>query len=140
MYESPSGTSNTLVAADLKDFADLAEPTQDRLIRSAYRTVADIAPPPTSGQDPAFMEGYRLAAQDAEVAVIDFLITTQGGVLKSSTISQAISETYSGIDAIETIVRGAMRGYLGTTLNSVPVVTVSRVDISSVPVFDYWSR
>lgn len=111
MYQTPNGLNNALAIADLDAFGDLAEPTQDRLLRQAYRTVAGLAPADTEPRSITYME----IARDAEIAVIQFLITTEGGVLKSSALSGVASESYASIDAVKDIVAGVMGGYYAST-------------------------
>ncbi|QIN79601.1 hypothetical protein GBA65_14930 [Rubrobacter marinus] len=106
MRENPSGLDNGLVENDLEDFADLPEPTQDRLLRYAHRTVRRLAPPPDLADDE-----YPEAARDAEVAVIQFMIATEGGVLKSSGLSGVSTDSYAGLDAIQRMVASAMGSY-----------------------------
>lgn len=106
-YQTPNQLDNALAIADLADFGSLLEPTQDRLLREAYRTVADLAPADTEPRSITYME----VARDAEVAVIAFLITTEGGVLKSSSLSGVASESYAGMDAIQGIVGRVMGSY-----------------------------
>lgn len=105
-YVTPNGLDNDLVFEDLGDFGDLPDATQDRLLRSAHRTVTRLAPPPAP-----LDEGYREAARDAEVSVIKFLLATDEGVLKSSALSGVSTESYVGLDAIQRMVANAMGGY-----------------------------
>ena len=105
-YTSPNGLDNDLVVDDLEDFADLPEPTQDRLLRSAHRTVKGLTRPPDPVDD-----DYREAARDAEVAVIQFLIATEGGTLKSSGLQGVGNDSYVGLDAVQRMVANAMGGY-----------------------------
>lgn len=103
-----NGLDADLVLEDLEDFGDLPEATQDRLLRTAYRAVRRLAPPP----DPrATTEDYRETARDAEVSVIQFLLATEGGILKSSALSGVSTDSYVGLDAIQRMVANAMGGY-----------------------------
>ena len=125
MHETANGTTNATVMGDLEDFADLAEPTQDRLLRSAERTVAEVAPPPAA----PVPELYRAAARDAEVAVVDFFITTQGGILKSSSLSGVSGESYAGQEALRGIVAGVMGSYaLGSSAQRPSTVLTNVTD------------
>ena len=105
-YASPNGTDNALASKDIEDFSDIPEAKQDRYLRQAYRTVRDLAPSP----DPSNGE-YREAARDAELAVVEFALTTQGGILKSSALSGVSTESYAGLDAVQRMVANAMGSY-----------------------------
>jgi hypothetical protein len=103
---NPSGLDNTRASADLEAFADLSEPMQDRLLRTAHRTVKKLAPGPVPVD-----EDYRETARDGETAVLDFMLTTQGGILKSSALSGVSTDSYAGLDAVQRIVGHTMGGY-----------------------------
>ncbi len=133
-YVSPNGTSNLLASKDLEDFAGLSEFTQDRLLRTAYRTVKKLAPPPdpeTPTQD------YQEAARDAEVAVLGFLVATDGGIVKSSALSGVDNTSYVGLDAVQRIVGHAMGGYYVGEVVSSPSNTggASVFNVSDEPLF-----
>lgn len=105
-YASPNGTNNALASKDIEDFPDIPEAKQDRYLRQAYRTVRDLAPHPD-----LVNEDYREAARDAELAVVEYMLTTQGGVLKSSALSGVGNDSYAGLDAVQRMVANAMGGY-----------------------------
>ena len=107
-YESPNGNTNELVGRDVEDLLTLPGPRQDRVLRTAYRTVSDLAPPvPT--------EDYRQAARDAEVAVVEYVLATQGGIVKSKSLSGVASKSFAGNEAVVSLVRNAMGGYFGSS-------------------------
>ena len=114
-YVSPNGTDNDLAIEDIEGFAELAEPRQDRYLRSAYRTVRDLAPPPG---EPA-TEEYKEAARDAELAVVEFEMTTQGGTIKSDSLSGVSSTSFAGSEAVREIVKRAMGRYFGRVTGAI---------------------
>ena len=130
-YESPNGTTNALAASDLDGFADLSAPAQDRLLRTAHRTVKRLAPgpvPPT--------EDYREAARDGEMAVLAFLVATDGGTLKSSALSGVSTDSYVGLDAVQRMVANAMGNhYVGELAGSSDAGGASVFNVADEPLF-----
>lgn len=107
-YVSPNGTTTQSVALDVSGFADLPETRKDRLLRQAHRAVLDLAPPPAV---PA-PEHYRETARDAEVALVEYAVETQGGIVKSESLSGVASTSYdTGSETVQSIVRNAMGRY-----------------------------
>ena len=105
MHTTANGLDNDTAIEDLGgDFGAEPEERQDRLLRSAERTVADLAPPHEAPPG----EAYRQAARDAELAVLEYLLTTQGGILKSQALAGVDSQTFAGEGALQNIVRAAM--------------------------------
>lgn len=133
MYTTVNGLTNEAAAEDIGGFADLSETRQDRFLRSANRTVTELAPPP----DPR-TEEYQEVARDAELSVIEFLLTTEGGVLKSSSLSDAGADTYVGFDAVREMVRVAMGGYY-VGVNVSPVNTSAGTTVSNLSDEPLWS-
>ena len=131
-YTSPNGTDNALASRDIEDFSDIPEAKQDRYLRQAYRTVARLAPPLSPGD-----EAYREAARDAELAVVEYLLTTGGGTLKSSALSGVSTESYAGLDAVQRMVANAMGGYYVGEIAKSPSDTgaASVFNVSDEPLF-----
>ena len=131
-YASPNGTDNALASKDIEDFSDIPEAKQDRYLRQAYRTVRDLAPSLGPSN-----EEYREAARDAELAVVEYLLTTQGGIVKSSALSGVGNDSYAGLDAVQRMVANAMGGYYVGEVAESPSETggASVFNVSDGPLF-----
>lgn len=134
MYTSPNGLTNALAILDVAEYAAEPEPRQDRLLRSAHRTVDDVAPPaPPDGRT----EAYKEAARDAEIAVLEYLLTTQGGILKSAALSGVDSQTFASFDVVARLVRGAMGSYAAPGEEASP--GSSNATVFNVSPYPLWS-
>jgi len=86
---------------------------QDRLLRTAERIVASLAPPPEEES-----VEYRTAASDAEIAVFAYMATTDENTTASKSLSGLGSKSYRSYqEAVRPIVRDAMGPYYGAGSN-----------------------
>lgn len=112
MYTTANLTTTVSAVEQAESATGFPESRRDRLLRTAERIVAGLAPPPEEES-----AEYWQAASDAEIAVFAYMATTDENIISSESLSGISTSYRSYQEAVRPIVSDAMGRYYGAGSN-----------------------